>query len=319
MIRITPSDQLWESPSNVTYPIKTSNKIIQSHVFKRFLSVMARPISHQFWTGKTVMISNIQDAANSGHRPESHGNIPPIVLRWNDMKRWNLTKKGGVVLMLMSANYGCWMMPKKQWCIVKQLSGCALLKIIFGDYTSLHIWMYSSTCHFVAFLCFHDKKLNYLCMGVPTWNFYRTAVSSSHACILCSTFWIVLVMARYNVQKYLKLKPMLTRLSRSIRHFFGTPLRGAGLRPTSHQGPHEIMCLTAHNRDIKACNLTVARELRAMNNVEQLSHNQRCKTKISADCRVEVGIKTSFTSKSLNHQFVVMFFQTFIIFDSKEI
>ena len=171
--------------------------------------------------------------------------------------------------------------------------------------------MYSSTCHFVTFLCFYDQKLNYLCMGEPTWNFYRTAVSSSHLCILCSTVWIVLVMARYNFQKYLKLKPMPTRLSRSIRHFFGTPLRGAGLRPTSHQGPHEIMCLTACNRDIKACPLTVARELRAMNNVEQLSHNQRCKTEFLLTVGLRWESKTSFTSKSLNHQFVVMVFSNF--------
>ena len=147
---------------------------------------------------KTVIISHIRDATNSRHYPESLGNIPPIVLRWNEETR---RRRGKLCSSWcpQTMDVGMIRYIKKQWCIVKQWAGCALYRRLYLEITLL--CAYECTLRHVILSRSYALMTHYLCMGIPRWNFYRSAVSISHLCIYI--FYLA------------------TPLSRSSRHFFG--------------------------------------------------------------------------------------------------
>lgn len=101
---------------------------------------------------------------------------------------------------------------------------------------------------------------------------------------------------------------LATPLSRSSRHFFGTPLRRSLVFGPLHIKAHTKSC--ASDMGHPPWQRWVVEKTRSQT-------TKVCKKRISADCKA-VGILRSFTSKSLNHQAVVILCSN-ILYDNNKI
>lgn len=142
---------------------------------KRFLSVMGPgpiissismrkkqwsfPISEMQWTQNTI--------------PKALATY--LQSSWDEMKKLDEEEGSCVHLGVRKL----WMLEwyiKKQRCIVKQLAGCELYRRLYLEITLL--CEYECAQRHAILSPLYALMTHYLCMGIPRWNLYRSAVSN---------------------------------------------------------------------------------------------------------------------------------------------